>query len=407
MKKTFEEYYQIKIEKNAIISAVELSDRYILDKSFPDKALDIIDEVGAYYLTDDVSSNRLIEVSDIELAVSKMVNIPVKKMSESEKESLLNLEKNLKSSVFGQDDPIEKLSSTIKIAYSGLKDTRKPIASLVFAGSTGVGKTEIVRKLAENLNVELIRLDMSEYMEKQSISRLIGAAPGYIGYEEGGLLTELVNKKPYSIVLLDEIEKAHHDIYNILLQVMDNGILTDSSGRTVDFRNTILIMTTNIGAAELEKKSMGFFDQDISIDRMNAIKTLFSPEFCNRLDSIIQFNKLAHQSIEKVVEKFLSELSTQLEKKGVVLNIGNQAKKWICDNGYDSKLGARPIQRLIQEVIKKPLADEILFGKLQIGGVVNLDIKDNKPEFFFDRIGCSNLELSVDQDNISDPKYAA
>ncbi len=382
MKSRLEEHYEVQFSREALVAATELSERYIHDRYLPDKALDIIDEVGAYYRTNDFAHNQVIQVADVEKVVAKMIKVPIARLSQPEKTALFNLERDLKESVFGQNVPIEKLSASIRMSHSGLKDEKRPIASFVFAGPTGVGKTEIVSKLAEIMGIDLIRLDMSEYMEKHSVSRLIGSPPGYVGYEQGGLLTELVNNKPYSVVLFDEIEKAHHDIFNILLQVMDNGKLTDTSGREVDFRHVILVLTTNVGAAELEKKSIGFHvGSNNEINRMSAIKSLFSPEFRNRLDGVIQFNKLRIKDIEKVLDKFLLELSEQLEKKKVILNINKAARQWLCKNGYDDELGARPMNRLICEQLKRPLADEILFGKLQMGGVVDVGVESSKLKF--------------------------
>ncbi len=385
MKSHLEEHHGVSFSKEAFIAAAELSKRYIHDRFLPDKALDVVDEVGAYYRIHGISNAKVIDVEDIEEIIAKMIKVPISKLSKSEKNVLFNLESSLKTTVFGQNTPIEKLSASIRMAGSGLKDERKPIGTFIFAGPTGVGKTEIVRRLSENLGIDLIRLDMSEYMEKHSIARLIGAPPGYVGYENGGLLTELVNKKPYSVVLFDEIEKAHHDIFNILLQVMDNGKLTDTNGREIDFRHVILVLTTNIGAVELEKNSIGFHTgSSIEIDRVSAVKSLFSPEFRNRLDGIIQFNKLKFEDVEKVLDKFLMELAEQLNKKRIVLTVSRDAKKWLCKRGYDDKLGARPMSRLIQDKLKKPLADEILFGKLQMGGKVNVAVKKSELNFMYD-----------------------
>jgi ATP-dependent Clp protease ATP-binding subunit ClpA len=384
MQDILEEHHKVKFSRDALVAATELSKRYIHDRFLPDKALDVIDEVGAYHKVHDFDGAKTIQVEDVEKIVSKMIKVPISKLSKSDKTILFNLENDLKSSIFGQDLPIEKLSSAIRMANSGLKDERRPVGSFIFAGPTGVGKTEIVRKLAENLGIDLIRLDMSEYMEKHAVARLIGSPPGYVGYEQGGILTELVNKKPYSIVLFDEIEKAHHDIFNILLQVMDNGKLTDTSGREIDFRHVILVLTTNIGAVELEKNSIGFGERGTNeLDRMSAIKTLFAPEFRNRLDGVIHFNKLKMNNIQKIVDKFLSELSDQLDKKNIILNIDADARKWLCEKGYDDTLGARPMSRLIQDKIKKPLADEILFGKLQFGGTVNVGVNDLELKFTY------------------------
>lgn len=377
-----EEHHNVKFEEEALVAAVELSKRYIHDRFLPDKALDVIDEVGAYFKVNN-QSDKVVTVQHMEKVVANMAKIPISQMSKSEKAVLFNLENDLKQVVYGQDEAIEELSAAIRMANSGLKDERKPVGSFVFAGPTGVGKTEIARELSKNLGIELIRLDMSEYMEKHSVARLIGAPPGYVGFEQGGVLTEFVNKKPYAIVLFDEIEKAHKDIFNILLQIMDNGKLTDTNGREVDFRHTIIILTTNIGADELEKNSIGFNPRDVEMDRMSAIKEMFAPEFRNRLDSILQFKKLSMQNIERVLDKFLLELNLLLEKKQVILKITKTAKKWLCERGYDNRLGARPMSRLIQKALKKPLADEILFGQLQFGGVVNINLEKDNLKFTY------------------------
>lgn len=375
LKDKFEEHHGVTYTDEAVKAAVELAQRYITDRHLPDKAIDVLDEAGAFQslLTTELRKN-IIEVSDIETIVSKMSKIPKHTVSASDRESLRNLDRSLKMMVYGQDEAIESLSAVVKLARSGLRDERKPVGSFLFAGPTGVGKTEVARQLASLLGVELLRFDMSEYMEKHAISRLIGAPPGYVGYEEGGLLTEAVNKSPYSVVLLDEIEKAHHDIYNILLQVMDNGKLTDTNGREADFRHTIVIMTTNAGVEALQKVNIGFAETSTNIsDSLLELNRLFAPEFRNRLDAIIQFKPLDHTTISNIVNKFLMELEMQLAQKNVEMDVSNSARAWLGKHGYDVKMGARPMARLIQEKLKKPLAEELLFGKLMNGGKVFID----------------------------------
>lgn len=374
----FEKHHKIKYSLAALKAAAELSARYLTDRFLPDKAIDLIDEAGA--LVHLMPAERKIEevgVTEIENVLASMARIPAKNISSSDKEVIQNLASDLKMRVFGQDQAIDTLVSTIKLARAGLRDPSKPWGSFLLAGPTGVGKTEVCQQLAQLLNVELLRFDMSEYQEPHSIARLIGAPPGYVGYDQGGLLTESVMKAPYSIVLLDEIEKAHPDLFNVLLQVMDNGFLTDNNGRKADFRNTILVLTTNAGAFEASRNTMGFVQQDQSSDGLEAIKRLFSPEFRNRLDAIIQFKGLSHDTIALVVDKFLSQLQGQLNEKGVILEISAAAKEWLGEKGYDSKMGARPMARAIQEYLKKPLSEEILFGKLVQGGEVDVDLAES------------------------------
>jgi ATP-dependent Clp protease ATP-binding subunit ClpA len=320
----------------------------------------------------------VINNTDIENIIAKMARIPEKSVSSTEKDSLKNLDRNLKLVVFGQDKAIEELSSVIRLSRAGLGNEEKPVGSFLFAGPTGVGKTEVTQQLAKILGVELLRFDMSEYMEKHAVSRLIGAPPGYVGYEQGGLLTDAVIKHPHSVVLLDEIEKAHEDVYNILLQVMDHGTLTDNNGRKADFRNIILVLTTNAGVQETVRKSIGFKQQDHSLDALSEINKVFSPEFRNRLDNIVWFNHLDNVVIQQVVDKFIVELQAQLDDKGVSLELSKQAKQWLADNGYDKAMGARPMSRLIQEHLKKSLANELLFGELTHGGVAKVDVKKGK-----------------------------
>ena len=354
--------------------------RHINDRFLPDKAIDVIDEAGAYQRLQPVSKRKkLIGVSDIELVISKIARIPAKSVSSSDKAQLRGLADKLKMVVFGQDPAIDALSTAIKLARAGLRDGSKPIGSFLFAGPTGVGKTEVSRQLANVLGVELIRFDMSEYMERHTVSRLIGAPPGYVGYDQGGLLTEAVNKQPHCVILLDEVEKAHPDVFNLLLQVMDHGTLTDNNGRKADFRNVIVIMTTNAGAELMSRASIGFSNQDHRTDGMEAIKKMFTPEFRNRLDCIVQFGELTIEVIKTVVDKFLVQLQSQLDDKKVFLDVDDDAREWLANNGYDAKMGARPMDRLIQEKIKKPLAEEVLFGSLSDkGGTAFVTVEDGE-----------------------------
>ena len=384
LKTRFEEHHDIKYSNAALRTAAELADRYITDRHMPDKAIDVIDEAGAYQrLQPEDQRGDTIKVRDIEAIIAKIARIPPKNISASDKASLKNLDKNLKMVVFGQDDAITHLTDAIKMARSGLRDENKPIGSFLFTGPTGVGKTEVTRQLAQILGIELIRFDMSEYMERHTVSRLIGAPPGYVGYDEGGLLTDAIMKSPHAVLLLDEIEKAHPDVFNILLQVMDHGTLTDTNGRKVDFRNVIIVMTSNAGAFEASRSSMGFTRQDHSSDSMEVVKRVFTPEFRNRLDAIIQFNALSPRFIRNVVDKFIIQLESQLEEKKVSLIVEDSARDWMAKEGYDEKMGARPMARLIQEHIKKPLAEEILFGKLSKGGTVRVVKKDDGLDFEF------------------------
>jgi ATP-dependent Clp protease ATP-binding subunit ClpA len=384
LKPYFEEFHEIKYTVPALMAAADLSMKHITERFLPDKAIDVIDEVGAYQRTlPERKRKKIINVTDIENMVALMARVPSKSVSSSDKESISELCENLKMLVYGQDKAIESLVDTIKLARAGLRDLNKPWGSFLFAGPTGVGKTEVTNQLASLLGVELLRFDMSEYMESYSVSRLIGSPPGYVGYDQGGLLTDAVMKHPYSVVLFDEMEKAHSDVYNILLQVMDNGFLTDNNGRKADFRHVVVIMTTNAGASISSRNSMGFTDQDHATDGMIEVEKLFAPEFRNRLDAVIQFASLSKQDIASVVDKFLAQLQGQLDAKGVSLEIDDKAKKWLAINGYDEKMGARPMSRLIQEKIKKPLAEEILFGRLSSGGKVRLIKGKSKLEFDF------------------------
>ncbi len=380
LKKRFEDHHQVEYSDAALKSAAELSARYINDRHLPDKAIDVIDEVGAWQRLRPVEQRRaVIEVEDVEEMVAKIARIPPKSVSASDKELLRNLERDLKMTVFGQDDAIEAMSAAIKLSRAGLKAPNKPVGSFMFAGPTGVGKTEVSRQLARALGIELVRFDMSEYMERHTVSRLIGAPPGYVGFDQGGLLTEAITKTPHCVLLLDEIEKAHPEVFNLLLQVMDHATLTDNNGRKADFRNVILIMTTNAGAEAISRSSIGFTKQDHSTDGMEAMKKMFTPEFRNRLDAIIQFSALTPQTILSVVDKFLVELQAQLDERGVVLDVDASARAWLAEHGYDVAMGARPMARLIQDQVKKPLAEKLLFGELsEHGGRVNVTMKDDK-----------------------------
>lgn len=381
----FEAHHGVKYNDDTLDAAARLSARYISDRHLPDKAIDLVDEVGAYqYLLPEENRKKIIEVVDIEKMVAKIARIPERNVSASDREVLKNLTRDLKMMIYGQDESIETLGAAVKLSRSGLRDPNKPIGSFLFVGPTGVGKTEVSKQLAKILGVDLIRLDMSEYMERHSISRLIGAPPGYVGYDEGGLLTEAVNKTPHSIVLLDEIEKAHPDVYNLLLQIMDHGTLTDMNGRKTDFRHTILILTSNAGADLMDKTNIGFTNEDNTTDVMSAVNRVFSPEFRNRLDAIIQFKGLDSNTILSVVNKFVAELETQLEARHVILEVDEEARSWLAKNGYDRKMGARPMARLIQEQIKKPLAEELLFGQLSNGGHVKVTTEKGKIKFLIE-----------------------
>ncbi|MFN3310282.1 MAG: ATP-dependent Clp protease ATP-binding subunit ClpA [Thermomonas sp.] len=379
LKAKYEAHHAVAYADDAIRAAVDLSVKHIGDRLLPDKAIDVIDEAGARQrLQPPEARKHLIDVEEIETIVARMARIPAKQVSASDKDVLQHLERNLKMVIFGQDPAIETLASAIKLARSGLGNPDKPIGSFLFAGPTGVGKTEVTRQLAMQLGIELIRFDMSEYMEPHSVSRLIGAPPGYVGFDQGGLLTEKIVKTPHCVLLLDEIEKAHPDIFNILLQVMDRGALTDTNGREANFRNVVLVMTTNAGATQAARRSIGFTKQDHSPDAMEAIRRGFTPEFRNRLDAIVQFQALGFEHILRVVDKFLIELETQLHEKKVTLSATPAAREWLGQQGFDPLMGARPMARLIQDKIKRPLADELLFGKLVEGGRVALDAIDGE-----------------------------
>jgi ATP-dependent Clp protease ATP-binding subunit ClpA len=379
----FEEHHGVKYPNKVLEIAADLAARFINDRHLPDKAIDVIDEAGANMRLKPANKRRrTITVQDIEEIVAKIARIPPKSVSASDKESLRNLERDLKLVIYGQDKAVEALGAAIKMARSGLGSEQKPIGSFLFAGPTGVGKTEVTRQLAMIMGIELVRFDMSEYMERHTVSRLIGAPPGYVGFDQGGLLTEAILKQPHCVLLLDEIEKAHPEVFNLLLQVMDHGTLTDNNGRKADFRNVILVMTTNAGAEDMARSGIGFTLQDASPDGMQAIKRMFSPEFRNRLDAVIHFNSLDQRTVAKVVDKFVIEMEEQLQAKGVTLAVDEAARKLIAERGYDPKMGARPMARMVQETLKKPLAEELLFGRLVQGGHVWVTVKDG--EFHMD-----------------------
>lgn len=379
LKSRFEEHYNIRYTDKALRTASELAARYINDRFMPDKAIDVVDEAGAaQQLQPPSKRKKSVGAADVEQVVAKIARIPSAQVTTSDKASLRDLEGNLKMAVFGQDEAIEQLASAIKLSRAGLKSGDKPIGSFLFAGPTGVGKTEVSKQLAHAMGVELLRYDMSEYMERHTVSRLIGAPPGYVGFDQGGLLTEAVTKHPHCVVLLDEIEKAHPEVFNLLLQVMDHGTLTDNNGRKADFRNVVLIMTTNAGAQEMGRPSIGFAEQDNSTDGMEVIRRMFTPEFRNRLDAIVQFSALSVEIVKTVVDKFLTELQAQLDEKRVTLEVDDEARAWLAREGYDEKMGARPMQRLIQEKIKRQLAEDLLFGDLASGGTVRVSIENDE-----------------------------
>ena len=396
LKTRYEEFHEVKYSQNALKTAAELSGRYINDRFLPDKAIDVIDEAGANHRVKGTSAKgkKSITVKDIEAIIAKIARIPEKSISSTDTDKLKTLARDLRMLVFGQDDAIDTLAAAIKMSRSGLGAQDKPIGSFMFAGPTGVGKTEVTKQLAKIMGIELIRFDMSEYMERHTVSRLIGAPPGYVGFDQGGLLTDAVVQNPHAVVLLDEIEKAHPDVFNLLLQVMDHGTLTDNNGRKADFRNIIFIMTTNAGAESISRTTMGFTVQDHSTDGSEAVNKMFTPEFRNRLDSIIQFKPLDKAIILNVVDKFIIELEAQLEEKNVSIDFNYEAKTWLAEHGFDPKMGARPMARLISESIKKPLADEILFGKLSKGGKVRVKL-DEKGEIAFEFESRENKEATV------------
>ncbi len=382
LRTAFEDHHKVKYTPEAIKTAVELSARYINDRKLPDKAIDVIDEVGAMQMLVPPSKRKKkITAREIEQVIATMARIPPKSVSSDDKKALENLERDLKHVVFGQDAAVERLATAMKLSRAGLRDPDKPIGSFLFSGPTGVGKTEVARQLASIMGIELKRFDMSEYMERHSVSRLIGAPPGYVGYDQGGLLTDAVDQNPHCVLLLDEIEKAHPDLFNILLQVMDHGRLTDHHGKTVDFRNVVLIMTTNAGAADMARQGIGFGDVSKEDASEEAVKRMFSPEFRNRLDAVVPFGYLGRETVARVVDKFILQLELQLAEQNVHIQFDKDARDWLADKGYDKLYGARPMGRLIQEKIKQPLAEELLFGKLADGGEVHVNVKDGKPAF--------------------------
>jgi len=382
LKPYYEEHHKVKYTLDALRQAVELAARYIHDRKLPDKAIDVIDEVGASrMLLPEGKRKKTITVRDVENVIATMARIPPKSVSRNDKKILANLERDLKTMVFGQDRAIDELSSAIKLARAGLRDPEKPIGNYLFSGPTGVGKTEVARQLSRSMGIELVRFDMSEYMERHTVSRLIGAPPGYVGFDQGGLLTDSIDQQPHAVLLLDEIEKAHPDLFNILLQIMDHGKLTDNNGKSIDFRNVVLIMTTNAGAAEMAKPSIGFERYDREGDDEEAIEKLFSPEFRNRLDSIVSFDNLSKNVMNKVVDKFVMELESQLSDRDVTISLTDQARTWLAEKGFDKRFGARPLARVIQDFIKKPLSEELLFGELTVGGSVKVKVKNKVLEF--------------------------
>ena len=388
LKAVYEEHHKVRYTLDAIKAAVELSTKYIGDRKLPDKAIDVIDETGAsQMLLPEGKRKKVIGVREVEAVIAKMARIPPKSVTKTDAEALRTLDSDLKRAVFGQDDAVKALSSSIKLARAGLRDPQKPIGSYLFAGPTGVGKTEAARALASTMGVELLRFDMSEYMERHTVSRLIGAPPGYVGYDQGGLLTDGIDQHPHCVLLLDEIEKAHPDLFNILLQVMDHGVLTDANGKKVDFRNVVLIMTTNAGASDAAREGIGFGRGKKTDEEGEAIKRLFTPEFRNRLDAVIHFKGLPSEVIAQVVDKFILQLEAQLADRNVEIELTDAARSWIASRGYDNAMGARPLARVIQEHVKKPLADELLFGKLRKGGLVRVDIDPENADqltFFFE-----------------------
>jgi ATP-dependent Clp protease ATP-binding subunit ClpA len=396
LKPNYEKHHNVRYTAEAIRAAVELSARYINDRKLPDKAIDIIDEVGASrMLVPESKRKKTVSLKDVEDVVAMIARIPPKSVSKDDRETLKLLERDLKTVVFGQDKAIDTLASAIKLSRAGLRDAEKPIGSYLFSGPTGVGKTEVAKQLAHVLGVELVRFDMSEYMERHSVSRLIGAPPGYVGFDQGGLLTDAIDQQPHSVLLLDEIEKAHPDLFNILLQVMDHGKLTDNNGKSIDFRNVVLIMTTNAGASDMAKATIGFEREERVGEDIEAIERMFTPEFRNRLDATVPFAALPPEVVTRVVDKFIMELEVQLDDRNVVIELTDSAREWLAKKGYDPKYGARPLARVIQEHIKKPLAEELLFGKLAKGGAVLVKVKDGKISFDFPKDG--NLPTKRDK----------
>ncbi len=399
LKPYYEEHHKIRFTNSAIKAAVELSARYIHDRKLPDKAIDVIDEAGAaQMLLPEAKRKKTITVKEIEDIIAKIARMPAKNVGMDDADTLRNLETKMRLTVFGQDKAIEMLASAIKMARAGLREEGKPIGNYLFTGPTGVGKTEVAQTLAKTLGMELVRYDMSEYMEKHAVSRLIGAPPGYVGFDQGGLLTDAVDKTPYCVILLDEIEKAHPDIYNILLQVMDYGKLTDHNGKTIDFRNVVLIMTSNAGAFDMSKPALGFGRTEREGEDQEAIKRMFMPEFRNRLDAIIPFAHLTPEVVQHVVNKFIFKLESQLADRHITIELTDEARLWLAEKGYDKQNGARPLARLIAEKIKKPLADEVLFGKLAKGGSIKITIKDAEPAFEFAKLTTAAAKAKDDRE---------
>ena len=404
LKSKFEDFHGLKYTNDAIKSAVELSDRYITDRKLPDKAIDVIDEAGAaQWLLPTSKRKKTVGARDIEAVVAKIARIPPKQVTSDDAAALKSLESDLKRVVFGQDEAIEALSASIKLARAGLREPNKPIGSYLFTGPTGVGKTEVAKQLASIMGVEMLRFDMSEYMERHTVSRLIGAPPGYVGYDEGGLLTDGVDQHPHCVLLLDEIEKAHPDLFNILLQVMDNGALTDANGRKVDFRNVIVIMTTNAGASDAAKNSIGFGRGKKEEEQEEALKRMFTPEFRNRLDAIVTFGGLTPEIIDRVVEKFILQLEVQLEDRNVSIEVSKPAREWLAKRGFDAEMGARPLARTIQEFVKKPMAEELLFGKLMKGGLVKIGFDEKKDELTFKYVAEPAKKKKATKDEAEEP----
>jgi ATP-dependent Clp protease ATP-binding subunit ClpA len=399
LKSSYESHHKLRYTEAAIRSAVELSARYMTDRKLPDKAIDVIDEAGAsQMLLPESRRKKVIGQKEVEAVIAKMARIPPKSVSKSDTEGLRELEKDLNRAVFGQDAAIEQVASAMKLARAGLRDPQKPIGSFLFAGPTGVGKTEVAKQLASTLGIEMLRFDMSEYMERHTVSRLIGAPPGYVGHDQGGLLTDAVDQHPHAVVLLDEIEKAHPDVYNILLQVMDNGMLTDAIGKKVDFRNVVLIMTTNAGAADNARASIGFGRGKVEGEDEKAIQRLFAPEFRNRLDAVVSFKALQPEVIRQVVTKFVLQLEAQLADRNITIELTDDAADWLAKNGFDELYGARPLGRVIQENIKKPLADDILFGRLTRGGHVKVALVDGKIAFDITPTAGAPAKETADED---------
>jgi ATP-dependent Clp protease ATP-binding subunit ClpA len=387
LKPYYEEHHSVRYTAEALRQAAELSARYIHDRKLPDKAIDVVDEVGASrMLLPENKRKKTISAKDVEDVIATMARIPPKSVSRDDKKILVNLERDLKTMVFGQDNAIHEISGAIKLARAGLRDPEKPIGNYLFSGPTGVGKTEVARQLSRSLGIDLVRFDMSEYMERHTVSRLIGAPPGYVGFDQGGLLTDAIDQQPHAVLLLDEIEKAHPDLFNILLQIMDHGKLTDNNGKSVDFRNVVLIMTSNAGAAEMAKASIGFEREGREGDDEEAIEKMFSPEFRNRLDAVISFASLSPNVMGKVVDKFVMELESQLSDRDVTITLTDQSREWLAKKGYDRNFGARPLSRVIQEHIKKPLSEELLFGELTKGGNVKVKVKNKLLDFEYSKI---------------------